>query len=702
MLEKGSSTLREVVSTSFNKNSNNLIFTHDLKQVYSLLLICLDLKERPRDSSKNIFNALSKSFPYSFSVQDAVEKMKDLELHVDLTTTSVHIKYAIKPDLAHNLLAIFMDAKLLHTPADRTRDEPKENVLLQPTPKGTAILQHYVSRTGLKIIPPILKSSFNSMQLFTFERSSTSDAILHSDSFIQLLFVNAMGPKPNIWQPTNQVDKIPPLSTLLDQDEETFTFESATIDFCSRADYSASYITGENFSSRSEQREELQDKPRDSPFAHRFFTNPDSDAHVQYYISEKGVRLFASKMFGRKVLIDYSFTTKALWQWLMDCTDIMYPKEAISISALFLKKGLITPILLPPSMNIPGKFSVSKKAYYTLSKAGWEIVRWVQELQCSRELSPITGVNNSYTSELGADAAVTTCDSDKQVLKKKDESDEDYGTQQCMERPRYTLELKLIMKDPGMRYLFRRHLEREFCAENLDVYLEIRKFSKRMTILKKLFDFRTRKQEHHVASGPFSDSKKAHNGIDSLIIIKINECLAIGCHIFSTYIASGAPFQLNIDHELRSSIISLMTHPESPLVQAFENPFGDEAEIVQPFCMSADKCIPSMEALTVPIIRQRKIIINRPKTTLHREAPAPLTLYAIDDLNDKHSHQMLLSSPTAAIVSNLKVLKELYTLLDKVAKCIYRLMKIDSIPKFLNSDLYREAINFIDTLNMNY
>ncbi|AAS50948.2 ABR176Cp [Eremothecium gossypii ATCC 10895] len=696
MLEKGSSKLHEVVSASFNRSPNNLIFTHDLKQVYSLLLICLDLKERPRDSSKNIFNALSKSFPYSFSVQDAVEKMKDLQLHVDLTTTSVHIKYAIKPDLAYNLLTLFMDAKLLHTPADRTRDAPKENVLLQPTPKGTAILQHYVSRMGLKIIPPVLKSSFNSMQLFTFERSSTSDAILHSDSFIQLLFVNAMGPEPNVWQPTNQVDKIPPLSAHLGH-ENIFSFESTVVDFCRRADYSVSCYNGNKADNKYE-RKELREKPRESPFAHRFFTNPDSDAHIQYYISEKGVRLFESKMFGKKVLIDYSFTTKALWQWLMDCTDIMYPKEAISIAALFLKKGLITPILLPPSLNIPGKFAVSKNAYYTLSNSGWQIVRWMQGLRCSRDYYPLFGIKRKYVYELRIDTTVISCDSSKERPKKSDGSDEVFGTKQTMRCSRHILDLRTILKDPGMRYLFRRHLEREFCTENFDVYLEIKKFSKRMTILKKLLDFRTRKQECAVTSDSFHFSQKTCDSIDSRIITNIDECLAVGCHIFLTYIASGAPFQVNIDHELRTSIISLMTDPGSSLKQVFENPFSDEAEIAQPFCISPNDYISSMEAFMTPITRQRKIIINSLKTNLDPETPSSLTNYVTGDLNDKGCSQIpLSSSPTAFIVSNLKILKELYVLLDRVAKHIYRLMNIDSIPKFLNSDLYKEAINFIDT-----
>ena len=104
---------------------------------------------------------------FSFSVDQAIEKMKNLELQVDIGTTYVNISYKIHPELAYHLLETFMAAKLLHTPADRTRAKLKDKVLLQPTPKGVNILQKYVKDIGLKDIPKVLLSELNSCLLYT-------------------------------------------------------------------------------------------------------------------------------------------------------------------------------------------------------------------------------------------------------------------------------------------------------------------------------------------------------------------------------------------------------------------------------------------------------------------------------------------------------------------------------------------------------
>ena len=326
-------TLHELASKSFSRTPNGLLFTNDLKTVYSLLLICLDLKEESAES-KSILNAFNKNYPFTFTVKTAIEKMGKLELSVNMSATCMSMSYAIKPALARHLLELFMSAKLLHTPADRTRSEPKEKVLLQPTPKGVAILQKYVKDIGLKKIPDIVLSSFNSLDFFTFERSSVTDSIIHSDYLIHILFIRMMGPYPNVWSPTKPADKVPSLGTLLEYDNDSFTFENLEY---SGANGFISDIANQNLHENIDNswlsqipEKELQKEDRVSPFAHRFFTNPDSDSHIQYYVSDSGVRLFKSKIFGKhKTAIDYSFTSKSLWQWLMDCTDIMYPKDCL-------------------------------------------------------------------------------------------------------------------------------------------------------------------------------------------------------------------------------------------------------------------------------------------------------------------------------------------------------------------------------------
>lgn len=706
--------LHELASKSFSRTPNGLIFTGELKDVFSVLLVCLELTEAPKENSRRLFAPFTKCFPFSFSFQEAVSKMNDLKLHVDMNATTMTISYAIKSDLAYSLLKTFMDAKLLHTPADRTRDEPKERVLLQPTPKGVAILRKYVRHVGLKSIPPILKSNLNSMELFTFERSSVTDSIIHSDYFIHLLFIKLMGSHPNVWSPTSVGDKLPALSTLIECSDDTFTFENLECNFNEVLPSSSVVVPRDTDVSSDLNNQELHDEGRQSPLAHKYFTNPDSDAHVQYYVSGTGLRLSKAKPFGKhKTTIDYCFTTKALWQWLMDCTDIMHPKEAVSIASLFLKHGLMVPILLSPSENTKKKFHVNKQSYYTLSKTGRDIVQWNSESSVKNSIHDSSGlkIEMPKRSVISTTFALTGSYIIGDETKSLDQtstsdSEETYSNfnQQAV------LDLNEILRDPGMRYLFRTHLEKEFCVENLDVYIEIKKFLKRMTVLKELIESRniTKCNRMKLRSQRPSESNIS-NTINSALIKQANECLAIAYHIYSSYIVIGAPCQLNIDHDLRESINKVMLHPQSPLSNLFP---GAISVLENELNLDAGKISSNTASTSVPHITLKQptaiaysdLKLPQPLRYSTSRGPKPKPL----DLGGKSSNAPTCSSeffqipptPTDEVVSNtLKVLRQLFPLLDTVAKRMYRLMKMDSMPKFANSEAYEEAAALMSLQN---
>ncbi|EDO18381.1 hypothetical protein Kpol_1013p53 [Vanderwaltozyma polyspora DSM 70294] len=688
-------TLHERSSKSFNRTPNGLIFTDNLKVVYSIFLICLDLKENPNEHKK-FFN-FSKSYPFSFSLQDAVQKMNKLELQVDMNATSISISYSIKPELANYLIKIFMEAKLLHTPADRTRNEPKNKVLLQPTPKGIAILQKYIRDIGLKKIPKILLSNFNSMQLFTFERSSITDSIVHSDYLIHILFIKVMGPTPNIWLPTNSSDSLPKLSELLEYNNESFSFENM--------DYNSHFGFQGDISNRKSELSwydqladvDINDSTRVSPYAHKFFTNPDSDSHVQYYVSNKGVRLFQAKSFGRnKTIIDYCFTTKALWQWLMDCTDIIYPKEAVSVAALFLKKGLIVPILLPPSENSKRKFHISRSSYYTLSKIGWEIVQWNTESGIKKALGKFTkkSVVTPNSEHIDITFGKMSVADDKHSLDGSFDNDSDNLENNHQFDSKFNT-LDDILRDPGMRFLFRRFLEKELCVENLDAHIEIKKFLKKMTQLKKLLESRTSNSNWPNKQRSLNNS--IQKTIDSALTKLANECLEMTYHIYSTYIMIGAPYQLNIDHVLRESITAIMLNPQSPLSKSFNADFGSTTSLND---TNTDKIeehlVLGQVNLEKPEPAVYKAFNGRSSSSSSFRDYKPSSL----SLNIKSNGEPLteLKGNTFIVPENdelsttLNILKNLFPLFDGVSEKMFKLMKIDSLPKFLKSDVYSEAL----------
>ncbi|CCF55751.1 hypothetical protein KAFR_0A03160 [Kazachstania africana CBS 2517] len=714
-------TLHELASKSFNRSPNGLIFTEDLKSVFSVLIICLDLKAH--SDTKTLFNAFTKYHPFSFTIQSAIEIMKHLEIKVDMNTTCINVSYNIKKSLALHLLQLFMDAKLLHTPADRTRGEAKEKVILQPTPKGVAILQKYARDIGLKKMPSILLSSLNSNKLFVFERSSLTDSIVHSDYLIHILFINLMGPSPNVWSPSNSDDKLPTLSQLLEYSNDTFTFEN--MNYAGMSGFVGKSDDADIESSWSDQIDEniLHEKDRKSPLAHKFFTNPDSDSHVQYYVSDRGVRLFKSKVFGQnKTIVDYCFTTKALWQWLMDCTDIMYPKEAVSMAALLLKLGLIIPILLPPSNNSKKKFQISRSSYYTLSKTAHEIVQWnIQESSRTSNTDYLkktvqTPRENYIDIEFASSGNIVVTD-EKRSLNHNLEVTDDYLSHADSQFK----DLDDILRDPGMRYLFRRYLEKDFCAENLDVYIEIKKFLKRMTLLKKIIESRNNKSaKKNTLELGFSDyNNHVAATIDSALIKQANECLEMAYHIYSSYIMIGAPYQLNIDHNLRESITAIMVHPQSPFSDTFPTSFdnlrcNDEEEDSVP---AKNKEMAGLSHLPPVLLSPPAKAITRnsppfrtlksPKMSSRSVKPTPLALNNVSNHNGVMGmgtgemvsttlNETNIMKENNALTGTIKLLKILYPLLENVGEHIYKLMRSDSLQKFQNSSVYREIVSVIE------
>ena len=92
-------TLHELSSKNFSRTPNGLIFTNDLKTVYSIFLICLDLKEKKHSSDTKSFllTAFTKHFHFTFTYQEAIKAMGQLELKVDMNTTCINVSYNIKP-----------------------------------------------------------------------------------------------------------------------------------------------------------------------------------------------------------------------------------------------------------------------------------------------------------------------------------------------------------------------------------------------------------------------------------------------------------------------------------------------------------------------------------------------------------------------------------------------------------------------------
>jgi hypothetical protein len=396
-------------------------------------------------------------------------------------------------------------------------------------------------------------------------------------------------------------------------------------------------------------------KARESPFHHTSFTNPESDSHVQYYVSYKGVRLYRNCTFG-DVKIEYCFNAKAAWQWIMDCTDIMYPQETTNILNLFYRYGLIEPIILPPSTATSQKSLLPKKtSFYTLSKKGWDISHWNGS---KKQIHVANGEEITIGSE-----GITL---NNQALLQDNASFDEVNPINRLDQ----LDIKKVLSDPGMRYLFRLHLEKEYCAENLDVYMDIRFFTKKMTILMSILEIQKK---------PPIDNQDRKTPSKRAVVKLINECLSSAYNIYSSYVTIGAPYQLNIDHRLRELITQTMLHTTSPLRSKF-----DELAMIGSTVPSTPepaylRGVPSDALRLAPEIRSARVMNNK---NLSIEIPTV-------DAEDFNSPM----TPTEEEMNrSLHMLEMLFPLVDQVGKQILKMLEFDSFPKFLASDTLRGAL----------
>ncbi|KAL6926611.1 hypothetical protein ACO0SA_004635 [Hanseniaspora valbyensis] len=745
---KKKKTLHEVTTKNFNRTPKGLIFSKDTKDIFCIILLCLDMNgkltkntsKRKLFTSKETRNNESDSY-FTFLSKTCIETMEKLNINIDMDSTTVSISYSIKPEMSIQLIKLFISSKLLHIPNDRTRSEPKDKAILQPTPKGVAILTKYVKDMGIKNIPPILYSTLNSAKLFCFERSGITDRIIFNDYFIKLIFINMLGDFPNIWSPNMQNDKIPPLKELLERTNDIFSFDDCNFsgantetvlkilnegkkkqnnnDYDDETNESKNPFSDENALSDNISEELLSDSNRISPLTHKFFTNPDSDAHVQYYSTRSGLRLWHNREFSikenEKKVIPYCFSTKAIVQWLMDCTDLIYFKEAIIIASLFYKTGLIIPIVMPPSQSSVNKFTFSKKNLYTFSREGCACLKWDDKFK--QQIYPDWNKKQHQNQVENTDVfKVYQCNNSEEIFSirsdeqidntdvKKNSISDDKKIESLEQKNSKNSTLEAILNDPGKRFLFQSHLNKELCAENFYAYSDIKKFLKKMDLLENLIYSRVKNKQLHEHG---VKATTVYSSINNALIKEADDCLSMIYQIFSTYIAQGSPRLINIDYKLRSSISLVILGSSSPIsakVNELLKKKGsclnlsdteEEEREIKKIRETTSKAIELNDSSKNQILKLDNIPINNLKRD---DKPQKLDILNFKNVQIVNSNSDCListkilnselseTSTDTIIKQSVFILTKLKPLFEEVNMKLYKIMETDSLPKFLNNE----------------
>ena len=721
-------TLHEVTTKDFNRTPKGLMFAKDIKDIFCIILICLDLKGRLVDNTSThkkkrnfFFNLASSSNKevsneayFCFSLDDCIEEMQKLAVNIEMETTTVSISYSIKPEMSLQLIKIFFNAKLLHTPTDRTNTELNNKSLLQPTPKGVSILTKYIKDMGIKKhIPGIVFSNLNSTYLFNFERSSVTDRIIYNHYFIKLIFTKMFSDSPTIWTPDTKPEKIASLKTLLGNDNNVNEFDFTDkqtqniMDLISHQHNQTLPITLNPFADKNivvpdEMNDTalLNNENRISPLYHKFFTNPESDSHVQYYSHLNGIRMYKNKEFiesiktekntikSKKHVISYSFSTKAIVQWLMDCTDLIYFKEAVIMASLFYKCGLIKPICYSPSVAREDNFTVSKKNLYTFTKKGCDWLNWNENFMESL-YSDWNQERKKRLSQL--EESVVTTDFNKEEI---------HSDTYDLNKENHIISLDSVLNDPGKRFLFKSHLDKEMCSENFSAYCDIKKLLKKMSNLENFVDV---KEKNKRLANKNAKSIQLYNSLKARLMKESNESLSMAYQIFATYIADRASKLINIDYYLRNSISTVILNSNSSLTATSSlNPFKEVLEPKEPATSDESAKMKNLviEDAVDPVTKKNTTEWSIKTTNLDRKT-RPIELNILNDSSKKiinkdseyyFSNQILrdnqvLDSPTEGLVTHsLYILSKLKPLFEDVNRKLYKIMETDSLPKFLNSN----------------
>lgn len=449
-----------------------------LFEIYALMIIELKLEASP-----SRLRLGAKRVSYGFTTSQALTAMANMAMKITNTNLSTTLSYRIAPDVGRELLARFFDAHLVYCPSDRTlATVPSGNTMMQPTAKGVAVVTRFISRLGLSADkwPSIVVLVYNSLALINLQRNPLDDTLLLSPKLIKLLFSWMMGPLPNVWDPFNPPDPV-------------------TI-----------HPVHGNYPGIPPKRLHLMPlgttgKSEVLPYHHRYYTNPELDLLSQYYCATMGMRLV--KHVGSVIRC---FLGKGVCQWLMDCTDLDSPKQAVIIASHMMNLGLIIPVLELPLRLVPGQFTPHRSCYYTVSDVGLQGLRWQQP--------PLNPFADSVKSAAG-DGWIKAYFAD--------------------ESP--DMLLAQVLNDPGLAQLFQQYLDLEVAGENLEAYTKLWWFECRIDKLVRL------------VQGSMIEPQ--------LVSTAIAECKLTAFQIYVCHISDDLPYPVNIELKLKARVTRLFANP---------------------------------------------------------------------------------------------------------------------------------------------
>jgi len=163
----------------------------------------------------------------------------------------------------------------------------------------------------------------------------------------------------------------------------------------------------------------------------------DSDSIHEFSNCSVGVKLVKHRP-SQSRQYEYTFHGRNAAQWLLDCSTMVDPREAVEVGSLFLQLKLIAPV---DPRNSEHTFQPVKQVHYYITPHGERVAGWTVEDASS---------------------------ADSLTAKSRDGVARDSNSNRT----------NVIIRNPSWRLLYREFLKETMCEENLSFYLEVQEFQR--------------------------------------------------------------------------------------------------------------------------------------------------------------------------------------------------------------------------------
>ncbi|KAG0365342.1 hypothetical protein BGZ54_006648 [Gamsiella multidivaricata] len=639
-------------------------FAKGMFDIFSTLMVSLRIENR---------KIRWRSYPNSFTAEGAIGNLGNLQVTQsnresdpnDPTRIITHVtttQFSLSRDMSRNLCQTFMDARLLECATDSSKREFQSRGLYQVTPKGAYLLAKFVVRNKLPIGESRHITANSATNLVFLEREENEDAIILTEKQVDIIFKRFAGPEPNTARTDPGADS--PMSSM-----------SSTAEAKYRAPFVMDLSNGVEVKDQQFNSETYKDT---------FYGKAAVEWLLDYstVISKEEAICICQEMVnaryieqvgeentngpsifktGNSALYHLTETGRALagWKSLDDCCGSIHNDWMDERSTAGSKAERSSPEtnLLSTQFKLTSSnlarlpISIAQERRRSMDEVSLSTLQYNEDSNKSgptRRLSQIlndpafqitlseNGPMSSYApSSSGRESVGASAGGAGSTRLSLPMSSAQSTTSN-------TSRLNGILSDAPVRDLFKSFLKQNFCEENLSFYFEVVDYK---TKFKGLI---TSAKAYNISETGPEPNNMGFAYPPSLRELEKQICTQAFA-IFETYLASGAPREVNLPHQMRQDITEYM-----------------------------QAVVRSMETSTVTTV-------TTPDGGNINNASLPPTPSSLP------------TSPSPADASDggeKGGQKELIhiSLFDLIHDHIFRLMSTDSVPKFIKTDKYLEVV----------